>query len=284
MILEANLLADPWVITVGGGLLILLVVGISRWLLGRGYRRWKVLSAVGIATTLVVLGIAALASEDDSPETSGEPGSVVAETDGNQPVDTDRDGLPNTGDRCPDEAGDAATDGCPDRDGDGLADIDDRCPGKAASTSDGCPEEPQEVTLDTLYDQDRVTPSVAADLRDILVGGESDPAGGYMYIGGAYDAATIRIATNREFEFIEGTIGIISNAECPENGAELAIRSGPPNEQELWSGNTEDGPQDFHVRIASLDSVVLYARAEGSFPAGCSEAQIGWADVRLIAP
>jgi outer membrane protein OmpA-like peptidoglycan-associated protein len=60
-------------------------------------------------------------------------------------VDTDGDGIPDELDRCPNEAGTAELQGCPDRDGDGVADIDDPCPDEAGPASNqGCPvvEEP----------------------------------------------------------------------------------------------------------------------------------------------
>lgn len=43
-------------------------------------------------------------------------------------LDRDGDGLVDTLDACPDEAGPRALQGCPDRDGDGIANKDDKCP------------------------------------------------------------------------------------------------------------------------------------------------------------
>ena len=42
--------------------------------------------------------------------------------------DRDKDGIPDSTDRCPDTPGLVSLKGCPDRDGDGIADIDDKCP------------------------------------------------------------------------------------------------------------------------------------------------------------
>lgn len=54
--------------------------------------------------------------------------------------DRDGDGVPDSEDRCPDEAGSAELKGCPDRDGDGIADIDDKCPNvPGVARYDGCP-------------------------------------------------------------------------------------------------------------------------------------------------
>jgi OOP family OmpA-OmpF porin len=55
-------------------------------------------------------------------------------------VDTDKDGIPDTYDACPEEEGKYATNGCPDADGDLIADKDDKCPNEAGVASlNGCP-------------------------------------------------------------------------------------------------------------------------------------------------
>ena len=59
--------------------------------------------------------------------------------------DTDGDGIQDSDDECPDEAGTEETMGCPDSDGDGVADKDDKCPNEAGTTDDGCPEVKEEV-------------------------------------------------------------------------------------------------------------------------------------------
>jgi OmpA-OmpF porin, OOP family len=54
--------------------------------------------------------------------------------------DRDKDGIPDDIDQCPDQAGTALTNGCPDTDGDGIADKDDMCPLVAGTDSNkGCP-------------------------------------------------------------------------------------------------------------------------------------------------
>ena len=62
--------------------------------------------------------------------------------------DSDGDGVADNIDNCPQDAGDAANDGCPwaDRDGDGVADKDDTCPDEAGTVANnGCPEVPQKL-------------------------------------------------------------------------------------------------------------------------------------------
>ena len=55
--------------------------------------------------------------------------------------DTDGDGIPDNKDSCPEEAGTAELNGCPDSDDDGVADKDDACPDEAGSAEmNGCPD------------------------------------------------------------------------------------------------------------------------------------------------
>ncbi|MCR9052106.1 MAG: SUMF1/EgtB/PvdO family nonheme iron enzyme [Phaeodactylibacter xiamenensis] len=71
---------------------------------------------------------------------------TVLDEDPNE-ADTDGDGIPNTSDRCPEEAGPEALRGCPDTDGDGIPDIDDRCPEEAGVEElQGCPPPSDEAT------------------------------------------------------------------------------------------------------------------------------------------
>lgn len=55
--------------------------------------------------------------------------------------DTDGDGIPDNEDGCPEEAGTKEMNGCPDSDGDGVADKDDLCPEVSGSVEmEGCPD------------------------------------------------------------------------------------------------------------------------------------------------
>lgn len=55
-------------------------------------------------------------------------------------MDTDKDGIPDAYDACPEEEGKFNTNGCPDGDGDGVADKDDKCPTTPGVMSNkGCP-------------------------------------------------------------------------------------------------------------------------------------------------
>ncbi|EJF51867.1 outer membrane protein/peptidoglycan-associated (lipo)protein [Saprospira grandis DSM 2844] len=72
--------------------------------------------------------------QDDCPQTAG-----LAEFNGCP--DTDGDGIPDQEDDCPEQAGLAEFKGCPDTDGDGIPDKEDNCPEEAGpKENQGCPE------------------------------------------------------------------------------------------------------------------------------------------------
>jgi OOP family OmpA-OmpF porin len=70
-------------------------------------------------------------------------------TDPNR-MDTDKDGIADSFDDCPEEEGKFAANGCPDMDGDGVADKDDKCPNVAGvASNNGCPVSTnQKVVMD----------------------------------------------------------------------------------------------------------------------------------------
>ncbi|MEZ4986989.1 MAG: thrombospondin type 3 repeat-containing protein [Saprospiraceae bacterium] len=73
-------------------------------------------------------------------------------------TDSDGDGISDSEDACPNQAGSAATKGCPDADSDGIPDNSDLCP-KIAGTSatQGCPD----ADGDKVADKDDMCPEVA---------------------------------------------------------------------------------------------------------------------------
>ena len=74
---------------------------------------------------------------DKCPDT---PSGIVVDPDG-CPVDGDKDGIADYLDKCPTTAGIAAFQGCPDSDGDGVQDSQDDCPSVAGLASlKGCPD------------------------------------------------------------------------------------------------------------------------------------------------
>ena len=72
--------------------------------------------------------------------------------------DTDKDGIPDKDDACPDVAGPKEFNGCPDTDGDGIPDKDDACPQvKGPKEFNGCPD----TDGDGIPDKDDACPEVA---------------------------------------------------------------------------------------------------------------------------
>jgi OOP family OmpA-OmpF porin len=78
--------------------------------------------------------------------------------------DRDGDGIVDSLDACPDQAGTAALQGCPDRDGDGIADKDDKCPDVAGIAKyNGCPI--PDTDKDGINDEEDKCPTVAGVAR-----------------------------------------------------------------------------------------------------------------------
>ena len=72
--------------------------------------------------------------------------------------DTDKDGIPDKDDACPEVAGPKEFNGCPDTDGDGIPDKDDACPDVAGLKEfNGCPD----TDGDGIADKDDACPEVA---------------------------------------------------------------------------------------------------------------------------
>ncbi|CAN5394470.1 hypothetical protein BH11BAC3_BH11BAC3_44890 [soil metagenome] len=80
------------------------------------------------------------------------------------PSDRDNDGIIDADDKCPDVAGVAALQGCPDKDGDGITDADDKCPDVAGlSKYNGCPI--PDTDGDGINDENDKCPDVAGVAR-----------------------------------------------------------------------------------------------------------------------
>ncbi len=78
--------------------------------------------------------------------------------------DRDGDGIVDSLDACPDQAGTAALQGCPDRDGDGIADKDDKCPDVAGLAKyQGCPI--PDTDKDGINDEEDKCPDVPGVAR-----------------------------------------------------------------------------------------------------------------------
>jgi outer membrane protein OmpA-like peptidoglycan-associated protein len=80
------------------------------------------------------------------------------------PKDRDSDGIVDSLDACPDQAGPASLNGCPDRDSDGIADKDDACPDVAGLLKyKGCPV--PDTDKDGINDEEDKCPEVAGVAR-----------------------------------------------------------------------------------------------------------------------
>jgi outer membrane protein OmpA-like peptidoglycan-associated protein len=78
--------------------------------------------------------------------------------------DRDADGILDSLDACPDEAGPASLNGCPDRDSDGIADKDDKCPDLAGLAKyEGCPI--PDTDKDGINDEEDKCPNVPGVAR-----------------------------------------------------------------------------------------------------------------------
>ena len=100
-------------------------------------------------------------SKDDCPEVAG-----LATLNGCP--DSDQDGIADYLDECPLEAGELDLKGCPDKDRDGIADKLDKCPDEAGKAeNNGCPDKDE----DGVIDKDDVCPNLA----------------GFAYLGGCPD-------------------------------------------------------------------------------------------------
>jgi outer membrane protein OmpA-like peptidoglycan-associated protein len=88
--------------------------------------------------------------DDKCPETFG-----LKKFDGCP--DTDADGVKDSDDKCPEVAGPVEHNGCPDADGDGIVDVDDACPELVGTKQNkGCPD----TDADGIVDKDDKCPKV----------------------------------------------------------------------------------------------------------------------------
>ncbi len=114
-------------------------------------RRLILLSALLLSLVCVFAGSALGDSPNPSDPSTNPYGSNPYANDPSSPYgDQDGDGVANSQDSCPDQAGPAATQGCPDADGDNIPDSADACPNQAGSVSaKGCPDADDDGVVDS---------------------------------------------------------------------------------------------------------------------------------------
>lgn len=116
------------------------------------------------------------------PESAKATTPIVEAQDKSPTGDRDRDGVPDSADKCPDTAGPADNNGCPldkdqDYDGDGVLDTDDRCPAEPGpASSDGCPQAQGDRDRDFVPDHDDSCPDVPGQVYNdgCPIGAEPD--------------------------------------------------------------------------------------------------------------
>lgn len=121
--------------------------------------------------------------------------------------DRDSDGLSDSVDVCPDQAGPASLNGCPDRDNDNIADKDDSCPDVAGlSKYKGCPI--PDSDNDGINDEQDACPLVAGIAR---------------YLGCPIPD-TDKDGVNDEVDKCPNEVGPAANFGCPVIKAEVIER------------------------------------------------------------
>ena len=146
--------------------------------------------------------------------------------------DKDGDGIADKDDKCPNDAGTAATMGCPDRDGDGVADKDDRCPdAKGDAANHGCPVVSTDTDGDGVPDSEDKCPTVKGTMANHgcpAVSGDSDGDGinddvdqcpavaGVLRYHGCPIPDTDGDGVNDEIDHCPTVAGLATNHGCPE--------------------------------------------------------------------
>ena len=199
-------------------------------------------------------------------------------------LDRDGDGIPDEGDRCPEEAetlnGIEDEDGCPetDSDGDGLVGDSDRCPAEAEDLDgfedeDGCPD----------LDNDADGRPDAADLCPL----ESETANGYEDEDGCPDEVPEPVArftgTIRGIQFQVGSARILSSSKPVLDEAVAVLKQYPAIRIEV-SGHTDSrGSEAINMELSGkrADYVKWYLVGEG-IDAGRVET-VAYGPVRPIA-
>ena len=152
--------------------------------------------------------------------------------------DTDGDGIVDGSDACPDVAGLAALNGCPDADGDGITDAKDACPTLAGlATLNGCPD----ADKDGVADKDDQCPSVAGPKEN----------------AGCPWADTDNDGVADKDDACPEVAGPVSNKGCPEiTAADLDKISAEAKSIYFHTGKATFRSEDVPVKIESISSLL----------------------------
>ena len=108
---------------------------------------------------------------DTCPDT---PAGVAVDKSG-CPLDKDSDGIADYLDSCPDVAGTKALNGCPDKDNDGVEDSQDRCPDQAGTMAlKGCPDADRDGVADIDDQCANTKPGTRVDDRGCAIDSDND--------------------------------------------------------------------------------------------------------------
>ena len=152
--------------------------------------------------------------------------------------DTDGDGIVDGSDACPEVAGLAALNGCPDADGDGVTDANDACPQVAGLASlKGCPD----ADKDGVADKDDKCPSVAGPKEN----------------AGCPWADTDKDGVADKDDACPEVAGPASNKGCPEvTAADLDKVSAEAKMIYFHSGKSTFRSEDVPVKIESISTLL----------------------------
>jgi outer membrane protein OmpA-like peptidoglycan-associated protein len=152
--------------------------------------------------------------------------------------DTDGDGIVDGSDACPEVAGLATLNGCPDADGDGLTDANDACPQVAGLASlKGCPD----ADKDGVADKDDKCPSVAGPKEN----------------AGCPWADTDKDGVADKDDACPEVAGPASNKGCPEvTAADLDKVSADAKMIYFNSGKSTFRSEDVPVKIESISTLL----------------------------
>ncbi len=178
-------------------------------------------------------------------------------------TDTDKDGVPDKDDECPNQVGVASLFGCPDADGDGVADKNDDCPfRKGLPRLNGCPDEDKDG--DGVLDADDRCPETQGSPANkgcpdldgdgvVDIDDQCPSQAGLPENNGCPDSDGDGVAD--PFDKCPNIIGTVANKGCPElepEEKEVLLFAMKAVEFETGSARLKDVSNDILNQIAEI--------------------------------